>query len=163
MKTRGQKVKNALADCSCTLVVAPVVAYDTLCLYIYVISLYQWQSEIKKYTKPNSLNVLIFHGPNRLDNAEEIKKYDVILTSYSTIETDYRFFIYCILLTILIRQETKGFKRKGEVIKKTSVLHSMYLFIHLFLIAKDIGIELFLMKLIQLKIEQALLQEVYLT
>ena len=83
-----------------TLVVCPVVA------------LTQWQNEIEKYTKPNSLKVTVYHGSSRITDGEELVKYDVILTSYSVIETEYR------------HQQT-GYKRKGELIKKDSLLHSV--------------------------------------
>lgn len=83
-----------------TLVICPVVA------------LTQWQNEILKYTKPDSLSVTVYHGSSRITDAEELSKYDVVLTSYSIVETEWR------------HQHT-GYKRKGETIKKPSLVHSI--------------------------------------
>ncbi|KAI9264597.1 SNF2 family N-terminal domain-containing protein [Helicostylum pulchrum] len=86
------------------LVVAPTVA------------LIQWKNEISKHTN-NALSVYVFHGAARSKDMDEIKKHDVVLTTYSVIETAFR------------RQE-QGLKRKGEdgeylIIKEKSILHKI--------------------------------------
>ncbi|CAH8306032.1 unnamed protein product [Eruca vesicaria subsp. sativa] len=62
----------------CTLVICPLVAVS------------QWLSEIARFTSPGSAKVLVYHGPKREKNAEEFKKYDFVLTTYSTVETEFR-------------------------------------------------------------------------
>ncbi|CCH40606.1 putative actin-dependent regulator of chromatin subfamily A member [Wickerhamomyces ciferrii] len=47
----------------------------------------QWSQEIKKFAP--HLRVLIFHGPNRATNYKELKDYDVIISSYDTIRSDF--------------------------------------------------------------------------
>lgn len=81
------------------LVVAPTVA------------IMQWRNEIQKYT--NGFKVLVWHGINRANSVKELKKYDVILTSYQTLERTFS-------------KQEKGFKRKGELIFEVSALHSLH-------------------------------------
>lgn len=86
--------------CNSTLVICPLVALS------------QWQTEIEKYTKSNTLSVLIYHGSQRASSVLELTKNDVILTSYSVLETEYRY-------------EKKGYKRNGQIIKRPSLLHAV--------------------------------------
>lgn len=60
-----------------TLVVCPLVALD------------QWRTEIEKYTQPGTLSVLIYHGSNRPTEGAQLATYDVVLTSYSVVESGY--------------------------------------------------------------------------
>mgnify|MGYP003683735511 CR=1 FL=1 len=60
-----------------TLVICPVIA------------LVQWQAELAKNTD-GSLSVFVYHGNKRPDAAAQLAQYDVVLTSYSTVESDYR-------------------------------------------------------------------------
>ncbi|KAF4713172.1 hypothetical protein FOZ62_009230, partial [Perkinsus olseni] len=60
-----------------TLVVCPVAA------------VMQWYSEIHRYLKPNSLKVHVYHGNKRL-KGEDLLKFDVVLTTYQTMEYEYR-------------------------------------------------------------------------
>ncbi|EFJ12572.1 hypothetical protein SELMODRAFT_123971 [Selaginella moellendorffii] len=61
-----------------TLVVCPVVAIE------------QWKSEIERFTKEGTLKVLIYHGNRKHITVKELAKHDVVLTTYSIIEHDYR-------------------------------------------------------------------------
>ncbi|GAA5954866.1 hypothetical protein JCM21900_004970 [Sporobolomyces salmonicolor] len=81
-----------------TLVLAPTVA------------IIQWKNEIEKFT--TGFKVLVFHGQNRLSNAKEMEKYDVVLTSYAVLESSFR-------------RENKGFSRKGKMLKEDSILHKV--------------------------------------
>ncbi|KAF4691369.1 hypothetical protein FOZ60_015775 [Perkinsus olseni] len=60
-----------------TLVVCPVAA------------VMQWYSEIHRYLKPDSLKVHVYHGNKRL-KGEDLLKFDVVLTTYQTMEYEYR-------------------------------------------------------------------------
>ena len=86
-----------------TLVVVPPVA------------LMQWQSEIKSYTD-GKLSVLVYHiGANpkcKNMTVGELKKYNVIMVSYSGLESMYR-------------KENKGWNRDGGLVKEDSVLHAI--------------------------------------
>ncbi|KAK4686807.1 DNA repair protein RAD16, partial [Tremellales sp. Uapishka_1] len=79
-----------------SLVVAPVVA------------LMQWKHEIE--THAEGFSVTLWHGQGRM-KAEQLKKFDVVLVSYGTLEASFR------------RQQL-GFKRNNLLIKEKSPMHS---------------------------------------
>ena len=86
-----------------TLVVVPPVA------------LMQWQTEIKEYTD-GKLNVLVYHGQNsKIKNmsVKDLKKFDVIMISYNSLESLYR-------------KETKGWNRGEDIIKEDSPIHAIH-------------------------------------
>ncbi|KAL1209582.1 Helicase-like transcription factor CHR28 [Cardamine amara subsp. amara] len=62
----------------CTLVLCPVVAVS------------QWLNEITRFTSKGSTKVLVYHGAKREKNIEEFMNYDFVLTTYSTVESEYR-------------------------------------------------------------------------
>ncbi|CAA7392298.1 unnamed protein product [Spirodela intermedia] len=61
-----------------TLVICPLVA------------VIQWVGEIERYTKEGSVRVLVYHGAKRLGMNYNFNDYDFVLTTYSTIEGDFR-------------------------------------------------------------------------
>jgi DNA repair protein RAD16 len=61
-----------------TLVVCPLIA------------LLQWQSEIARFTQDGSLSVLVYHGSSREDVKAVLQKADVVLTTYSIVEAEFR-------------------------------------------------------------------------
>ena len=85
------------------------------------VALLQWVSEIDSYTD-KTLKTFVYHATNAETKAlklNELKKYDVIIMSYNSLESMYR-------------RETKGHKkkRKGdactvEVHKKPSIIHKI--------------------------------------
>lgn len=78
------------------------------------VALMQWQSEIKSYTD-GTLKTFVFHGTNtkaKNITAKELKKFDVIMMSYNSLESMYR-------------KQEKGFKRKDGIHKEKSVIHSI--------------------------------------
>ncbi|EME43483.1 hypothetical protein DOTSEDRAFT_89325 [Dothistroma septosporum NZE10] len=86
-----------------TLVVVPPVA------------LMQWSSEITDYTD-GKLKVLVYHGQNtkiKKMSVRELKKYDVIMISYNSLESLYR-------------KETKGWSRGEDIIKEDSPIHAIH-------------------------------------
>ncbi|CEQ40631.1 SPOSA6832_02274 [Sporobolomyces salmonicolor] len=104
-----------------TLVLAPTVA------------IIQWKNEIEKFT--TGFKILVFHGQNRLSNAKEMEKYDVVLTSCA-----FGFFFPVsdamsgradgarsadAVLESSFRRENKGFSRKGKMLKEDSILHKV--------------------------------------
>ncbi|KAI9834872.1 MAG: hypothetical protein M1819_002780 [Sarea resinae] len=86
-----------------TLVIVPPVA------------LMQWQNEIKDYTD-GKLKVLLYHNSNskvKSLSKKDLKKYDVIMISYSGLESTYR-------------KETKGWTRGEGKVKADSLIHSIH-------------------------------------
>ena len=85
-----------------TLVVVPPVA------------LMQWQNEIQAYTD-GKLKVLIYHNTNpkvKKMSMKELKNHDVIMISYSGLESIHR-------------KESKGWKREDGIVKENSVIHAI--------------------------------------
>ena len=78
------------------------------------VALMQWQQEIKDYTD-GTLRTFVFHGTNTQTkgiSVKELKKYDVILMSYNSLES-------------MFRKQEKGFKRKNGLHKEKSVIHQI--------------------------------------
>ncbi|KAK2781526.1 DNA repair protein rad16 [Emmonsiellopsis sp. PD_33] len=71
------------------------------------VALMQWQSEIEQYTD-GKLKVLVHHGSNskvKTLTAKQLKSYDVIMISYSGLESMHR-------------KEVKGWKRNDGIVKE---------------------------------------------
>ena len=64
--------------CKATLVICPLVA------------VVQWCQEIARHTVPGSLKVAVYQGPKRSNDAEALSNADVVISTYNTIEADYR-------------------------------------------------------------------------
>lgn len=47
----------------------------------------QWKSEIE--SKASGLSVLIFHGPDRPKTYEELAEYDIVITTYATVSSEF--------------------------------------------------------------------------
>lgn len=61
-----------------TLVVAPLALIK------------QWEAEIKtKVTQSHALKVLVHHGPNRTKSSAELKRYDVVITTFQTLTSEH--------------------------------------------------------------------------
>ncbi|ROW06111.1 hypothetical protein VMCG_04582 [Cytospora schulzeri] len=79
------------------------------------VALMQWVSEIESYTD-GTLKTLVFHGTNsrvKGKTVKDLKKYDVIIMSYNSLESIYR-------------KQEKGFKRKNGTHKEKSIIHAMH-------------------------------------
>jgi len=50
----------------------------------------QWEDEIKtKVTRSHALRVLVHHGASRTKSASELKKYDIVITTYQTLTSEH--------------------------------------------------------------------------
>lgn len=78
------------------------------------VALMQWSNEINDYTD-GKLKVLVYHGSNAKSKkltVGELKKYDVIMISYNSLES-------------LHRKQTKGWNRQEEIVKEASPIHAI--------------------------------------
>lgn len=50
----------------------------------------QWMKEIEKFTKKGTLKTLVYHGSEKGRVATQFRKCDVVITTYQTLESDYR-------------------------------------------------------------------------
>ncbi|QLG70278.1 hypothetical protein HG535_0A02160 [Zygotorulaspora mrakii] len=80
-----------------SLVVAPTVA------------LIQWKNEIDQHTN-GALKTYIYHGASRTNDYGDLGDIDVILTTYSVLES-------------VFRKQNYGFRRKNGMVKEKSLLH----------------------------------------
>lgn len=76
------------------------------------VALMQWKNEIEAHTHEGKLKVLLFHGAQRESDVKQLEQYDVILTSYSVLESVYR-------------KQRYGFKRQGGLVKQKLPLHAL--------------------------------------
>ncbi|KAI9924151.1 DNA repair protein rad16 [Aspergillus wentii] len=79
------------------------------------VALMQWQSEIQEYTN-GQLKVLVYHNSNskvKHLTKKDLNSYDVIMISYSGLES-------------LHRKEWKGWNRNDGIVKEDSVIHSIH-------------------------------------
>ncbi|KAK9684087.1 hypothetical protein RND81_10G185400 [Saponaria officinalis] len=70
-----------LPQLTCTLVVCPTSA------------LHQWEREIQQHTRQGTTKVLCYQGPRRVKDSIQFHEFDFVITTYSTVETDYRGFL----------------------------------------------------------------------
>ncbi|KAF1813508.1 hypothetical protein P152DRAFT_395449 [Eremomyces bilateralis CBS 781.70] len=95
-----------------SLIMSDHPAQDPTLVVVPPVALMQWANEIREYTN-GQLNVLVYHGSNAKSKnltKSQIKKFDVIMISYNSLESLYR-------------KETKGWTRGDEIIKEDSPMH----------------------------------------
>ena len=63
---------------SATLVICPLVA------------VLQWKTEAERHVRPGVLQTIVHHGQRRATCPRELEKADIVLTTYSTLESDFR-------------------------------------------------------------------------
>ena len=98
-----------------SLIMSDYPAKDPTLVVVPPVALMQWQAEINDYTN-GKLKVLVYHisaNPKcKLMNEEDLKKFNVIMVSYSSLESMYR-------------KENKGWNRNDGIIKEDSILHGL--------------------------------------
>ncbi|XP_010558921.2 PREDICTED: putative SWI/SNF-related matrix-associated actin-dependent regulator of chromatin subfamily A member 3-like 1 [Tarenaya hassleriana] len=47
-----------------------------------------WVTQLEEHTVPGSLKVYMYHGGERTNDVNELKKYDIVLTTYSTLAVE---------------------------------------------------------------------------
>lgn len=66
----------SLINAKTTLLVSPLSAVGN------------WVSQIKEHIKDGALSYYVFHGPNRTEDPKELARYDIVITTYTTILSD---------------------------------------------------------------------------
>lgn len=98
-----------------SLIMSDYPAKNPSLVLIPPVALMQWQQEIGDYTD-GTLRTFVYHGTNKNTkgmSVKELKKYDVILMSYNSLES-------------MFRHQEKGFKRKEEQHFQKSVIHQIH-------------------------------------
>ncbi|KAI0471892.1 DNA repair protein RAD16 [Xylariaceae sp. FL0804] len=97
-----------------SLIMSDYPAKEPTLVLVPPVALMQWMNEIQSYTD-GKLQVEVFHGTNaRAKNltTKELKKLDVILMSYNSLESMYR-------------RQVKGAKREGSTVLTKSRIHQI--------------------------------------
>lgn len=100
---------------ACSLIMSDFPAKAPSLVVVPPVALMQWQAEITDYTS-GQLKVLVYHisaNPKcKLLTKKDLQKYNVIMISYSGLESIYR-------------KENKGWARGDGIIKEDSIIHSI--------------------------------------
>ena len=97
-----------------SLIMSDYPAKEPTLVVVPPVALMQWQNEIKEYTD-GKLKVLVYHNTNpkvKTLKMKDLKSYDVIMISYSGLESIYR-------------KESKGWKRDDGLVKENSLIHAI--------------------------------------
>ncbi|KAL9062927.1 MAG: hypothetical protein Q9157_008530, partial [Trypethelium eluteriae] len=62
---------------------------QTTLLVVPVSTVANWEEQIKMHVKPNTLKYYIYHGQNRTRNLQHLSAYDVVITTYNVVSTEY--------------------------------------------------------------------------
>ncbi|MFB6455844.1 SNF2-related protein [Chitinophaga sp. Hz27] len=104
-----QYYKNKHGRCT-TLVVCPTTL------------IYNWENEIKKFTP--EITHHIHHGPTRLKTAEELGKFDIIITTYGTLRSDVQLLMK-LEFDYVVLDESQAIKNpQSKVTKAAQLLHT---------------------------------------
>ena len=98
-----------------SLIMSDYPAKDPTLVIVPPVALVQWSTEIASYTD-GKLKVLIHHNTDpkvKKLTVRDLKKYDVIMISYSGLESIYR-------------KESKGWKRDDGLVKENSRIHAIH-------------------------------------
>ena len=97
-----------------SLIMSDFPAKEPTLVVVPPVALMQWQAEINSYTD-GKLKVLVYHNTNpkvKHMKTKELKTYNIIMVSYSGLESMYR-------------KENKGWNRNDGIVKEDSVLHAI--------------------------------------
>ncbi|KAK9456921.1 SNF2 family N-terminal domain-containing protein [Dipodascopsis uninucleata] len=75
------------------------------------VAIMQWRSEIESNTA-GKLTTTIYHGASRIEDPKKLKQFDVILTTYTVLES-------------VFRKEHSGFRRSDGIYKSRSAIHAI--------------------------------------
>eukprot|EP00943_MAST-04B_sp_MAST-4B-sp1_P005376 g5376.t1 len=90
LKTRGINVKGKRGDIIAALDKIDASLPKTTLIICPTSVLATWLSQISQHVCDGYLNVLLYHGSNRNTNPDVLKNYDIILTSYGTVNHEFR-------------------------------------------------------------------------
>ncbi|MCJ1251484.1 DNA repair protein rad16 [Trapelia coarctata] len=97
-----------------SLIMSDYPTHDPTLVVVPPVALMQWRNEINEYTN-GKLNILIHHNTDpKVKNLtlKQLKAYDVIMISYSGLESIYR-------------KQSKGWKKGDDLVKENSKIHAI--------------------------------------
>jgi superfamily II DNA or RNA helicase len=81
--------------------------------------IYNWENEIKKFTP--SINWYIHHGPQRTRDIEDLKKANVVITTYGTLRSDIQVLMK-VQYDYVILDESQAIKNPASKVTKAACL-----------------------------------------
>ena len=81
--------------------------------------LFNWENEIRKFAP--KLKAFYHYGPNRVQETEHFKKYDIVFTTYGTLLRDVQFLMKC-PFNYLVLDESQAIKNPASRRYKAAVL-----------------------------------------
>ncbi len=96
--------------------------HDDKCLALVVCPttlIYNWENEIRKFTP--SMTYHIHHGPTRLKTAEELMKFDILITTYGTLRSDVQTLMK-LDLDYVVLDESQAIKNPQSKVTKAAQL-----------------------------------------
>lgn len=81
--------------------------------------IYNWENEIQKFTP--ALSFFIHHGSTRVRNAEELQKYNIVITTYGTLRSDIQTLIN-IPFDYIVLDESQAIKNPFSKVTKAAGL-----------------------------------------
>jgi superfamily II DNA or RNA helicase len=81
--------------------------------------IYNWEAEIKKFTP--SLEYYIHHGNLRIRTVEEMRKHNIIITTYGTLRSDIKLFVQ-LPLDYVVLDESQAIKNPASKVTKAASL-----------------------------------------
>jgi superfamily II DNA or RNA helicase len=81
--------------------------------------IYNWRNEVEKFAP--SLNWHIHHGNTRIKNAEELQRYNIVITTYGTLRSDIQLFTK-ILFDYVVLDESQAIKNPSSKVTKAACL-----------------------------------------
>ncbi|HMO62306.1 MAG TPA: SNF2-related protein [Ferruginibacter sp.] len=81
--------------------------------------IYNWQNEIKKFTP--EISWYIHHGPQRTRNLDDLKKANVIITTYGTLRSDIQLLMK-VLYDYVVLDESQAIKNPASKVTKAACL-----------------------------------------
>ncbi|KAI9663211.1 MAG: hypothetical protein M1821_008259 [Bathelium mastoideum] len=61
----------------------------TTLLVVPVSTVANWEEQIKLHIKPSTVNYYIYHGSNRSRDLQHLSSYDMVITTYNVVSTEY--------------------------------------------------------------------------
>lgn len=69
--------KDVLINCKATLIVCPTSTVKN------------WEDQVAQHVNPESMNIYVHHGPTRDKNPYNLAKYEVVITTYGVISSEF--------------------------------------------------------------------------
>ena len=68
----------------------PLLVHSRATLLVCPVStIANWEDQIKQHVEPDTLSYYIYHGNNRISDLEQLATYDIVITTYSVVASEF--------------------------------------------------------------------------